>query len=201
MKIKSVIFILIFFSFYSINSICIEGQNCPFKQGYCLADKCECYYNYWSLIDKAQQISPIYCNYKKYNRFYILFIEFFLPSFGHLIAGKYYYFIIKFLLLFCPIVYFVIGFCVYKKDDEEKNEEQRNWEPSRENIASYNNKEINFDEDLHLANRENIKYNKWSQLSIILSFLSLIAFIIWHLIDIICYIFGLYPDGNGVPMV
>ena len=103
--------------------------------------------------------------------------------------------------MFCPIVYFVIGFCVYKKDDEEKNEEQRNWEPSRENIASYNNKEINFDEDLHLANRENIKYNKWSQLSIILSFLSLIAFIIWHLIDIICYIFGLYPDGNGVPMV
>ena len=35
--IKIFIFIL---SFYSINSICIQGENCPINQGFCKLDKC-----------------------------------------------------------------------------------------------------------------------------------------------------------------
>ena len=202
MKINEMIFILIFSLISYTNNICIEGQNCPFGQGFCLTNKCQCFNEYWSVINEAEQTSPIYCNYKKYNRFYILIIEFFLPCIGHLIAGKYYFFIIKFLLLFCPIIYFVIGFFFYRKDDDgDYNKNINNWEPSREDILQNNNDENSLDEALHKANREYKDVNKLSQIPLMLSFFCLIAFLFMHLIDLICYSFGVYYDGKGAPML
>ena len=197
MKIQTIFFILIN-SISFINNICIQGKNCPIGQGQCKADNCECFYNYWSLTNKENPSSTIYCNYKKYNRFFILIFEFFIPTSGHLISGKYYFFIVKFLLLFCPIIYFICGFCIYKKDDEENNYEQIVWQPSRDDNEKWNPNNT-LDEKLHKANREKVNINKWNKFPIFLSFICLISFVFMHLIDLFCYAFGFYYDGKGVP--
>ena len=195
MKIQAIYYVLILISIIPIKNICIQGENCPEGHGICKADSCICLYNYWSLNTKANQSPTIYCNYKKYNRFFILIFEFFLPSFGHLIAGKYYFFIIKFLLLFCPILYFVYGFYIYKNDDGTNNLNLKGRQQNSDEIK-FNNKS---EEHLHKANRENIKINKWDKFLNIISFFSLIAFALMHIIDLFCYAIGLYYDGNGVP--
>ena len=91
MKIEAIYYLLILISIIPIKNICIQGGNCPEGHGVCKADSCICLYNYWSLNTKANPSPNIYCNYKKINRFIILIIEFFLPSIGHLTAGKYYF--------------------------------------------------------------------------------------------------------------
>ena len=110
-----------------------------------------------------------------------------MPSIGHLTAGKYYFFIIKFLLFFCPIFYFIWGYYTYKNDDGRQISDEEN---------RFNN---TLDEHLYRANRENIKINKSEQFFVIISFFSLIAFVLMHIIDLFCYAIGLYYDGNGVP--
>ena len=195
MRIKAIHYALILISIIPIKNICIQGGNCPEGQGFCNADSCTCLYNYWSLNTKANQSPTIYCNYKKYNRFFILLFEFFLPCFGHLIAGKYYFFIIKFLLLFFPILYFICGFFIYKNDDGSSNFNSKGWQQSGDENRLNNT----IDEHLYRANRENVKINKWDKFLVILSFFSLIAFVLMHIVDIFCYAIGLYYDGNGVP--
>ena len=196
MKIQTIFIILILNSITTIKNICIQGENCPIGHGTCQKDSCVCLYNYWSLANKENPSSTIYCNYKKYNRFFVLIIEFFLPSIGHLISGKYYFFIIKFLLLFVPIIYFICGFCIFKKNNETYNN-LGVWQPTREEGNNdYNN---TLDEELHRANRENIKIGNSTKFPVFLSFLFLIGFFIMHVIDLFCYAFGLYYDGKGVP--
>ena len=187
MKIQAIYYLLILISIIPIKNICIQGGNCPEGHGVCKAASCICLYNYWSLNTKANPSPNIYCNYKKINRFFILIIELFLPSIGHLTAGKYYFFIIKFLLLFCPIFYFIWGYYTYKNDDGRQISGEEN---------RFNN---TLDEHLYRANRENIKINKSEQFFVIISFFSLIAFVLMHIIDLFCYAIGLYYDGNGVP--
>ena len=196
MNIQVFFILLIINSINPTKNICIQGGNCPEGQGFCKADSCICLYNYWSLNNKSNQPSSIYCNYKKYNRFFILICEFFLPSFGHLIAGKYYFFIIKFILLYFPVIYFICDFWIYKKDDEINNINIKGWQPTREDNENIND---NLDEELHKANKENINLRSWNKIFIFLSFICLIAFVFMHLIDLFGYALNFYYDGNGVP--
>ena len=196
MNIQVFFILLIINSINPTKNICIQGGNCPEGQGFCKLDSCICLYNYWSFNNKSNQSSPIYCNYKKYNRFTILIFEIFLPSFGHLIAGKYYFFILKFILLYFPIIYFICGFWIYKKDDGMNNINTKGWQPSREDFENVTD---NLDDELHEANKKKTNIDSLNKIIIFLSFISLIAFVFMHLIDIFCYILNLYYDGNGVP--
>ena len=199
MKIRTIFIVLILNSIMIINNICIEGDNCPAGKGICRGNNCICLNNYWSIINKANPSSTIYCNYKRINHFFILIIEFFLPSFGHLIAGKYYFFIIKFLLLFCFIICSLIGFFAFKRGETIENNNAQLWRPSREDVEENDNFDNSLDEQLHQANRANKNINKRTYLLSFLSFISLILFLFMHLVDIFCYMFALYYDGNGVP--
>ena len=200
MKIRTIFIVLILNSIMLINNICIEGDNCPVGNGFCKGNSCICLNNYWSIINKANPSSTIYCNYKRYNHYYIVIIEFFLPCFGHLIVGKYYFFIIKLLLLLCPIICFLIGFFAFKNGERiENNNNNQIWRPSREDADGNDNFNNLLDEQLHQANRANKNINKGTYLLSFLSFISLILFLIMHLVDLFCYMFALYYDGNGVP--
>ena len=99
------------------------------------------------------------------------------------------------ILLIC----FLIGFFAFKNGEKIENNNNQLWRPSREDADENYNLNNSLDEQLHQANRANKNINKRTYLLSFLSFISLILFIIMHLVDLFCYIFALYYDGNGVP--
>ncbi len=194
------ILLLAIFCFNYINSQCIPGSNCPLNQGYCKADVCICINNFWTLNTQEQSNPFIYCNYQKYSRFYLLLMEFFLPTSGHFIAGKYYYGFIKLFLLLTPILSCIIGFCFYYNEEGNKTTKSTKIDYTRENgePAQYHDQN---DNNLHIANREEKKVDLSVYLPTIITFVSLSLFLVMHIIDIICYAFAIYSDGYGVPLV
>ncbi len=72
----------------------------------------------------------------------------------------------------------------------------KGWQPSREDFENVTD---NLDDELHEANKKKTNIDSLNKIIIFLSFISLIAFVFMHLIDIFCYILNLYYDGNGVP--
>ena len=198
MKIRAIFIALILNSIYTINSICIEGDNCPIGKGFCQANNCICLNNYWSIINKENTSPTIYCNYKKYNRFLILILEFILPCVGHFVVGKYYFFIIKFLLLLIPFIIFLYGYLNFRNESSIDKKNTNVYQPTREdeNEIIFSN---SLDEQLHIANRKKVNIDKSTYIFNFFAFLCLISFMIMHIMDIICYLFGLYSDGNGAP--
>ena len=192
MKAFTIIIITAYCCYYA-NCVCIQGKNCPIGQGYCKKDKCICEYNFWTLRTKNQS-NLIYCNYQKYNRFYLLLFEFFIPTVGHFIAGKYYFAIPKLCLLLIPLL---SCFCGYISFYNEEGRAKKN-DSSNENELNDNNSEN--DNRLHEANKEEKKLSLSVYLPVVITFISLGLFVIMHIIDIICYLFAIYKDGNGVPL-
>ena len=187
------IFILIL-SFYLIKSQCIQGNNCPNNQGFCMNGECICTNNYWTLKNNNPTSPIIYCNYKRISSTLILIAEFFIPSLGHFLAGKYIMGIIKLsLLLIIPILSLIIGFSFYYKDSTH-GEEYKKIELSRDNNEENDN-------NLHIANREEKKVKKSTLLPVIICFVSLSLFLLMHIFDLICYLFSFYNDGYGAPLV
>ena len=79
---------------------CILGNNCPYNQGICVADSCNCYKGYYTLLDSSLPVDQqIYCNYKQISQYTPIIIEIILPGFGHLYVGKYWMALIKISLL------------------------------------------------------------------------------------------------------
>ena len=104
---KTIIYLLIMINMNMLNSICIQGDNCPVNQGYCLNDQCICINNYWT-HNKPTQTSPmIYCNYKRTSTLMCFIAEFFLPPFGNYLAGYFGYATLK-----LPIT--IIALCVIR---------------------------------------------------------------------------------------
>ena len=197
LKIK--ILLLTIFCFNSINSICTQGSNCPNNQGYCQADQCICLKDFWTLNTQEQTNPIIYCNYQRHSRFILLIFEFFIPTSGHFIAKKYYFGIIKLGLLLIPILSCLIGFCFYYNGEGYHRAKTKKYDSTRENgePAEYNEQN---DNNLHVANREQKDVDLSVYLPTIITFISLTLFLIMHIIDIICYSFGFYNDGYGVPL-
>ena len=191
--------ILLILCFYSINSQCIQGYNCPNGQGFCQFNKCICINNFWTLESNAQLATIIYCNYQRQSHYKLLIFEFFLPSSGHFLAGKYYFGLIKLALLIIPIFSCVIGFCFYYNSESYQRAKTKKYE-TRENgeIVGDN---MHIDNNLHVANREEKSVDFSTYLPVIITFFSLSIFAVMHIIDIICYLFNFYNDGYGVPLV
>ena len=104
---KLILIISIFSSIFSQQ--CIFGKNCPFNQGICLGDTCECLDGYKTLYNPKLTVDQqIYCNYKQIHHLIPLILEFFLPGIGHFYVGKYWFGLIK---LFLALVF--ISSCYY----------------------------------------------------------------------------------------
>ena len=85
---------------FSNGQQCILGNNCPYNQGICVADSCNCYKGYYTLLDESLPVDQqIYCNYKQISQYTPIIIEIILPGFGHLYVGKYWMALIKISLL------------------------------------------------------------------------------------------------------
>ena len=200
MKIIALNVLIILLCLYSINSSCIPGKNCPKGQGICQKNKCICINYFWTLKDTQTKSPMVFCNYERLNRYKLLVFEFFVPSLGHFLAGKYYLAFVKLSLVIIPILSCCTGFCFYYKSDSYKNsrgkkndlinEEEQPLEINRQNSGN-----------LHEANKEEKPTEWYTYFPVIVTFICLTILIIIHIIDMICYGFAFYNDGYGVPLI
>ena len=192
--------------FYSINNACIPGKNCPKGQGFCQKNKCICINYFWTLKNSQSKSPTVFCNYERLNRYKLLIFEFFVPSLGHFLAGKYYIAFVKLSLLIIPILSCITGFCFYYKSDSYQNsrgkknvinnEEEQPLEIKRQNSQNSQNSG-----NLYEANREDKPAEWFTYLPVIVTFVCLTILIIIHIVDMICYGIAYYKDGYGVPLI
>ena len=79
---------------------CILGKNCPYNQGICVSNICNCLSGYQTLLDPSLPTDQqIFCNYQKISQYTPLILEIFFPSIGHFIVGKYWMGLLKLALL------------------------------------------------------------------------------------------------------
>ena len=95
-------FIIVYLNINNILSICIQGDNCPYYQGYCDPVSCVCLYGYKTLISPYEN-KHIYCNYKQKYRWTALILELFLPPVGLFYLERYIHSFIKFIGLLAVI--------------------------------------------------------------------------------------------------
>ena len=120
MKVKSqtstflILKIILYLLLFNISlEQCVLGGNCPFNQGECVADTCNCLSGFYSLLDP--QLPPAqqtYCNYEQINVYAPIILEVFMPSFGHFYVGNYSLGIFKLGLL---VIYICSSVYLYKK--------------------------------------------------------------------------------------
>ena len=183
----SKIHILIILSLFSfiLSQQCILGKNCPYNQGICAGNTCECLDGYKNFFDpKLSQAEQIFCNYKQKQHFIALVLELVLPSFGHFYVGKYWFGLLKLFLcvsavstsiylykeMKIPTYVEAIGKAILNKILERKD----------------------FTE-----NKDGFSLRDIAQLLFNITFH---PFWILYLIDIYMYFTKTYYDGNGMPL-
>ena len=87
----------------SVSNICIPGDNCPYYQGVCKMDVCECSTGYQTFIRK-EDTKTIYCNYEQTSWWLPFILELFLPSAGLFYLGRFFHAFLK-LALFLPVAW------------------------------------------------------------------------------------------------
>ena len=201
-----VFFILLIFSkTFSQNSYsCKIGVNCPVGKGFCRNGDCVCNNDYYTLISPNQKI--VYCSYEKISRFYPLLLELVLPSVGHFYVGKVYFGIFKLSLLAIPLICFIYGYFLYKNAREEniQNEDNKIGTPEEKFFSRTDGEQgqnTQGEDELHVANRVKQKINYKAYFPALVTFVCAVIFIPWHIFDLICYFFGYYNDGYGVPLI
>ena len=166
MKLKILPIIFSFIINY-ILSTCIEGINCPKGKGLCKNNMCICFNEFYSLNFEINKNDTIFCEYQRMSRFAPLILEFFIPTIGHLYAGKMRFFIAKLIIILFPVICYGCGLT---KTGQNPDGTQRN-----------------------------ISTITW--VFLILFIVSIIILPFFHICDLICYAFGFYYDGNGVPFI
>ena len=201
-------FFFIFITLYNLvkNQQCIFGQNCPYNQGFCIDTKCECIDGYWSLMNKdLPPESQIFCNYQQTNLYLPLFLEFFSPSLGHFYVGKFWFGVVKLILVLSSVLseFYLTRKCHVpnfikilknKLFDEgsllEKKEGNEIFRGNNPNMARKEELE-EIEEKIPLKQK-------------IISYINTLTFypfwFVW-VADIYFYYFKIYKDGNGVPFV
>ena len=161
---------------------CIYGQNCPYDRGVCMEDfYCKCNEGFYSFIDKTlpPDQPQTYCNYEQISHYQPLILEFVLL--GHFSVGHYWIgaFKVFLFLLYTSLTY-------YLKADFELPK-----------LFTYLFEKLVDKENLV---RGNSSFISEKQLDMIRQLVG----IIWTLMyfeDILLYLFKVYNDGNGVPLI
>ena len=100
------LYLLISLFSFVFSQQCIVGSNCPYNQGICVGNTCQCLDGYKNFFDPAlPPEKQIYCNYQQISHYYPLILECFLPSIGHFYVGKYWFGLIK----LCLVLIFVLS--------------------------------------------------------------------------------------------
>ena len=159
--------IFIFSSLNLILSICIPNQNCPNTHGLCKNNECICYNEFYSLNFQIYKNDTIFCEYRKMSRFGPLILEFFLPTIGHLYAGKMNLFIAKVIIILFPVICYCCGLTNIGQNPD--------------------------------GTQRNISNITW--IFLIIFIVSIVILPFFHICDLVCYAFGIYYDGNGVPFI
>ena len=158
---------------------CINGQNCPYDRGICIADYCKCNEGYYTFKDKTLPLGypQTYCNYEQISHYQPLILEFLLL--GHFSVGHYWLGTFKVLLL---VTFLAITYYLYGKFEL----------PS---LFFYLAEKIGFEVFLPRGGS--------SSLEKILSMIRELTGNIWSIMyfaDLFLYQFKIYTDGNGVPL-
>ena len=167
-KINIISFLLFLYRLNLIKLTCIPNENCPKENGECIKNECICFEEFYSLKNKINpKKENIFCEYRKMSRFGPLILEFFLPTIGHLYAGKMNLFFAKLFFIFFPLIGYFCGL----------TDNKPNPDGTPKIISTCN----------------------WILLILLISSSVILPF--FHIIDLICYSFGIYRDGNGVPFI
>ena len=190
---------------------CIIGTNCPFNQGVCSANDCNCLKGYQTLFDKSIPIDQqVFCNYKQISVYAPLIFEIFLPSVGHFMVGKYWFGLIKLTVI---IIFISTSLYLYQKlrvpyllitifkyidilsylgvgEKDDNRDDDGNNEEGEEG-----------GEKGKLRDMKEKKKKKDNTNIIKIYDMSGFVFSILYIIDIFFYVFGIYKDGNGVAFV
>ena len=179
--------LLIFLLFsFALSQQCILGSNCPYNQGTCVADTCECLEGYKTFFNPSlPQEQQIYCNYKQINHFYPLILECFLPGIGHFFVGKYWFGIIKLCL---ALTFIGCSIYIYKEVKIPKFAEA-----IKKTII---NKIL--DDDIVQSSRDGITTVQLAQYAFNITFY---PFWIFWAFDLYMYFSKSYNDGNGIPLI
>ena len=160
---------------------CIYGQNCPYDRGVCMEDfYCKCNEGFYSLIDKTLPPNQpqTYCNYEQISHYQPLILEFVLL--GHFSVGHYWIGAFK---VFLFLIY--TSLTIYLKGEFELPK-----------LFTFLFEKV-VDKDLLARGSSPISEK-------ILDMIREFAGIIWSLMyfeDIFLYLFKVYNDGNGVPLI
>ena len=201
---------------FSFQQQCIQGENCPYNQGICVSNTCQCNQNYHSLIDETLPAEQqIYCNYRKYSQYFPIILEFVAPSLGHFLVGNYWKGLIKLSLI---IIFVSSSFYLYKrlkipelfvtlfesiglsglfgggvKEGDDKKDDDNGALRLRSSPNRPFSQEISdgVEDDYE---EDNVYLKFVFEISGIL--LPLLYFL-----DLLLYKFKVYNDGNGVPFV
>ena len=228
----SKLFIIKFLIYLSLLSLsyeqqCIQGKNCPYNQGICVSNICNCLKDYQTLLDASLPTDQqIFCNYQKTSQYTPLILEIFFPSIGHFFVGKYWMGLLKLTLLILflsssfylyqtlKIPSFIISLFEYinifeilgiGEKDEDANDEEGEKSILRKRNDNYVVKkqyheegEVKVDNKKQLKDNEDENNNKYIELIFNLSGFFLA---ILYLMDLFFYKLGVYKDGNGVPFI
>ena len=102
------VFILFYLNIATINTVCIQGENCPNGQGFCIQSECVCSYGF-TTFHNYKTNHPIYCNYRQTTRFIPLILEFFFPSIGLFYLGRIFHGLVKLILGISSFVFRASG--------------------------------------------------------------------------------------------
>ncbi len=170
---KLFLLIIFFYLFYLISSQnCNPRTNCRRRNGRCINDICECNYGFATFL-KPNSKEIIYCNYEQIDNWVPFILEIFLPSTGHFYVGNFILGFSKFGLLLIPFITLSIGLCF---------------------IIPISEAPLDLNENLH-------KQSIFLYIPILIGNIFYFIIASLYIIDPLCYLFGFYKDGNGVPLI
>ena len=163
----------------------ILGKNCPYNQGICAGNTCECLDGYKNFFDpKLSQPEQIFCNYKQKQHFIALVLELVLPSFGHFYVGKYWFGLLK---LFLCVSAVSTSIYLYKEMKIPTYVEAIGKAILNKILEREGNK----------GDKDGFSLEDIAQLLFNITFH---PFWILYLVDIYMYFTKTYYDGNGMPL-
>ena len=195
-KYKIILFVILFS--LVIDQQCVFGQNCPYNKGFCVDTKCECIEGFWSFMDKSlPPEKQIFCNYEQINLYIPLFFEFLLPSLGHFYVGKYFFGIIKLILLamcFGAGAYLygsvqLPNFVLVLKNQFASDQNLFERKDMKDVLRTQKKKTITLNDDISMGKK----------VIVVIFNIGFYPFWIFWAADLYFYFFKVYKDGNGVP--
>ena len=169
-----------------VSQQCIAGTNCPFNQGFCSGDTCQCLEGYKTFYDKSLPLEKqIFCNYKQIDHYIPLVLEF-LPTFGsgHFYIGRYIQGCIKLIL---EATFLSANYYIYKELQFPHF------------LPTLFKAMLNSVISIELRSTGN-KVHGYEIAQFIFLFTFWPFWILWAF-DLIMFFNNKYYDGNGIPLV